>query len=403
MSKKLEIILASLIIVLTIGFVGFKLSSNLISKDKNLEKIANAINTNDIDYLLSMTEIEGHDEPLSVEDLGVILPLIAGESINANSLSATINNTSKNYYLKPDGKEKLIYNKYILVVKPYNISINSNFVKSQVFLDDTLLGSIDENEYSLEANNIRPGAHTVKIVYEGEFGEISTEEEIVVFSLSDNKINYNIELEAYSTHVHSNMDKARLYINDKDSGIILNDYKEIGPFPIDDEITLQAKVIIDGRTYESGVYKLADYNSYDLFLDIDYTEPEPEPEPIDISQDARELIQQHIWEYQHRLVDAINQGNYSLVSPYIKSNSPLEKAQQALVENLYDKGTTEEFVSYSFYDFYQISPYEFEVDVGERHEIYYDNGDAKTVDNRWIYSVTYDGYKVELTNLRSKE
>jgi len=128
MSKKLEIILASLIIVLTIGFVGFKLSSNLISKDKNLEKIANAINTNDIDYLLSMTEIEGHDEPLSVEDLGVILPLIAGESINANSLSATINNTSKNYYLKPDGKEKLIYNKYILVVKPYNISINTTLL-----------------------------------------------------------------------------------------------------------------------------------------------------------------------------------------------------------------------------------------------------------------------------------
>jgi hypothetical protein len=69
-----------------------------------------------------------------------------------------------------------------------------------------------------------------------------------------------------------------------------------------------------------------------------------EPEHKDEPDEDEPLFWEGVLDgYCDSLCRAINAGDYSIVSPFIKSGSPLDSMQRSLVSNLYSKGTTESF------------------------------------------------------------
>lgn len=105
-------------------------------------------------------------------------------------------------------------------------------------------------------------------------------------------------------------------------------------------------------------------------------------------------------EYCSAMVLAINNNDYSIVEPYIKSGSPLEASQRKLIESLNEKGISEEFVSLNLIDVdYDEDTNYLYLYVEEKENIYYSNGEVKAGSYNWKYYLDGNGEYLELTDI----
>lgn len=403
MNRKLEILLGTLIIISFVGFIGLNLFNTVFDENKSIEKLADAINNVNVDYLKGHIEIEGVKESLTPEQIGNIATLLKEYGIDSYSLENSYGAITDNFYLKKQGKENIIFDKYILVLKPYNISVESNLADTKIYLDNKEIGTIKGDNSNIKYSGVLPGKHKIKAVYKGEYGNLENEEEIICFDRYDNDLYHSINLDAYYVDIFSNMDGAKLYIDGKDTGIRIYNYHSLGPLPLDSNIEIQAKIQIDGKTYESEIYTIDGRPYYEL--SIDYVEPsyaaeEPEPSSIDEDEYFQNSVVLLMDNYLYGLVNAINNNDFSLVEPYIENNSPLMEAQTGLVDRLYSNGTKEELLQYEVHNIRKVDSNIYEADVVEKHKIIYSNGKEEVVTNQWIYTIVYDGFSMYLRNLR---
>nr|WP_289037179.1 zinc-ribbon domain-containing protein [uncultured Allobacillus sp.] len=102
--------------------------------------------------------------------------------------------------------------------------------------------------------------------------------------------------------------------------------------------------------------------------------------------DPGKVIPVRVGEYVEHLVEAINAGDYSLVSPYILSGSSLESDQQSLVKRLYEAGTTEELKSFEVLSVEE-SGDGWKAKSREEITINYESGESETNTYEWTYTV----------------
>lgn len=122
-----------------------------------------------------------------------------------------------------------------------------------------------------------------------------------------------------------------------------------------------------------------------------------ESETIDYHSEIEDLMNN----YCNSLCEAINEGDYSIVEPYILNGSSLETAQIKLVDNLYDKGTKEEFVDISIDEINMNSDNtRCSVFVTETEVIYYPDGSSDEKTFNWEYTASYDNYSWRLSDLK---
>lgn len=143
----------------------------------------------------------------------------------------------------------------------------------------------------------------------------------------------------------------------------------------DDEWVVVDDVPRFGFTSEKETY---DY-TYDG--EVRLLEKEETPE-----EDVEKVVQVSVGKYIEHLVEAVNAGDYSIVSPYILSGSDLEKDQQSLVERLHEAGTTEELVSSEVLSVKEDGD-SWKVDTKEEVTIHYDSGESETNSYEWTYTV----------------
>lgn len=391
MNRKLEILIGIIIVVGILAFIGVNVFNITFDENKTMGKITEAFAEMDIDYLKDHIEIEGVTEPLADEELIDIVKLLKDYGIHRDDIQKYYDSVSDNIYLKKQGKENFLLDKYILVLKPYNIAIENHMPGTKIYIDDKEIGTIKEDNPTLKHTGLLPGNHKIKGVYEGEYATLVAEDEITCFDNYDNNVEYFMDLGGSYIEISSNIDDATLYINDKNTNIKLRDNYNLGPITTDGSISIQAKVEIDGKIYESEKYFIDD-SLYYYELYIDYVEGPDEQ----LLQDIRTLINN----YQYGLMDAINFNNYNYVAPYIENNSPLMNSQIKLIEHLNSKGTQEELLSYEINNIIEVSDTIYEVHVLEKHRIFYNNDTTDEVTNQWIYTVVVDNYSLHLRNIR---
>ncbi|MEI3598159.1 MULTISPECIES: zinc ribbon domain-containing protein [unclassified Oceanobacillus] len=116
------------------------------------------------------------------------------------------------------------------------------------------------------------------------------------------------------------------------------------------------------------------------------------------SKDSDEQIEETTLNYIYSLVEAINAGDYELVRPYIKDDSPLHGMQVDLVNRLVEKGMKQEVIDATVTNIEEDGD-SWIVTTDETIKIIYSSGKEETSDYSWNYTVESDGNGVSLTNI----
>lgn len=400
MNRKLEILIGIIILLVLVSFIGFNLFKSNFDSDIIITKISKAMEDNDVEYLKDYIEVEGHGQTLTQAEIMKILNVLKG-NVNIYNLKSLYGSRKNSIYLKQEGKERFIFDKYILVLKPYDLTVRSNIDGVEVYIDEEKVGSFGEDLYEFNYSKVFPGTHLVKLVHEGEFGNIETEEEITCFSTTDNSAYLDLYLDLQYVEIASNRDEATLYINGKDTGISLTNWYKFGPVPHGSQIDIMAKAEIDGEIYESDEYSVNPESDYYYNLNIDYVEPVEEVVEVDLGDGNIDSKIRILMEgYQNGLIYAINNNEFVFVEAFIEDGSPLMKSQKSLVAHLNSKGTSEELMGYVIHDISHVSDNIYEAKVTENHKIFYSNGTSESISNTWIYTVVDYGGSMYLRNLR---
>ena len=208
---------------------------------------------------------------------------------------------SSNIYVKKDGKEKFFLDKYVLVLSPYNLLLESDTPGAKVFINGKEIGEIDD-EYMLEYGPILPGKHTIELKYDGDYIELEEEDEVIFLDKYESTIYHSIYLDGDYVWIDSDYPEADLLINGKDSGKTIEELDYLGPVPLDGSIVLQAKLDIGEEILESEEVIVDDDYIYLEFVD-DIEEPYDFYEEELFLEDA---LYELMDSYEHDMVSAIN-------------------------------------------------------------------------------------------------
>ena len=397
------IIALILVVLILLIFVGWSIFNNVFGTDDSLEELSAAIESEDLAYLKDYIEVRGSSMPLTDEELGDIVSLLNDYNVQ-DELELYLESRENSIYLKKDKENS----KYILVLKPYDVEVESNLPGTKVFLDGEEIGKLKDDETTLILKSLRPGYHIVKLLYEGEYAQLENEEDILCFDPFNDKFQLYMDLGGETVEIKSNEDQAFLYNNDENTNISLHSYYFLGPVAMDGSVTISAKAVIDGKTYESEKIDIVS-NRYKYELDIDTSEDTANKDTVSVSKEkVSETIDNNtihkiydvIESYQYALIPAVNEGNYGYLYPYIDNGSQLMREQENLVEDLSSRGIQEELVSYNIHNIVKLSDNKYEARVTEIHDIYYPNGEVKQVTNSWTYTVVRKNGEFYLSNLR---
>lgn len=132
---------------------------------------------------------------------------------------------------------------------------------------------------------------------------------------------------------------------------------------------------------------------------VDDSMDDESSEASDSSEGELAAVETVVENYVHGLVNAINAGDYSLVSETIVSGSDLDTMQKDLVERLYDAGMSQKVISVTVEDMTEITPGEWEVTTNEMIELTYESGETETEVYEWTYTVEGNNGDYGISNL----
>lgn len=394
-NSKIQKFIGVLIIVLYVVFVGKNVFPLINDETWGIDKLQTAIEEVDTKYLAKHLEIEGQNISLKADELEDIAMLLLDSGYVYELGYDDYNDMSSNIYVKKDGKEKFFLDKYVLVLSPYNLLLESDTPGAKVFINGKEIGEIDD-EYMLEYGPILPGKHTIELKYDGDYIELEEKEDVIFLDNYESTIYHSIYLDGDYVWIDSDYPEAELLINGEDSGKTIEELDYLGPVPLDGSIVLQAKLDIGEGILESEEVIVDDDYIYLEFVD-DIEEPYDFYEEELFLEDA---LYELIDSYEHDMVSAINFNDFYLVDMYIQDGSPLYKSQKNLVESLNEKGFSEELLDYEIIDFDTVADDELDVEVYESHIIIDSDGNQEMVEHIWIYTVIIVDDKLLLYDLR---
>lgn len=394
-NSKIQKFIGVLIIVLYVVFVGKNVFPLINDETWGIDKLQTAIEEVDTKYLAKHLEIEGQNISLKADELEDIAMLLLDSGYVYELGYDDYNDMSSNIYVKKDGKEKFFLDKYVLVLSPYNLLLESDTPGAKVFINGKEIGEIDD-EYMLEYGPILPGKHTIELKYDGDYIELEEKEDVIFLDNYESTIYHSIYLDGDYVWIDSDYPEAELLINGEDSGKTIEELDYLGPVPLDGSIVLQAKLDIGEGILESEEVIVDDDYIYLEFVD-DIEEPYDFYEEELFLEDA---LYELIDSYEHDMVSAINFNDFYLVDMYIQDGSPLYKSQKSLVESLNEKGFSEELLDYEIIDFDTVADDELDVEVYESHIIIDSDGNQEMVEHIWIYTVIIVDDKLLLYDLR---
>lgn len=104
--------------------------------------------------------------------------------------------------------------------------------------------------------------------------------------------------------------------------------------------------------------------------------------------------------YGYSLVQAINDGDFSIVEPYLLPDSNLYFSQVALVEKLFSQNVTESLYEFDVTSAVEISENTYEIETFE-DTIVIKNGNEESKQFRWVYTVEYVNGQYFLSDIKS--
>lgn len=134
--------------------------------------------------------------------------------------------------LRKDGKQFLLFDRYVLEVSPVFVKVYTNFEGTVITVNGKEMAKADSSDYNKTVGPLVPGTYTVKAEFKGEYTSLTEEEEL---DLLDHHFEWesHLYLDGDYLTVDSNYNDAKIFIDDKDIGLQTGDQEEIGPISMD--------------------------------------------------------------------------------------------------------------------------------------------------------------------------
>lgn len=295
LKNKLFLISISLLLIISAGIFGFtKYLKAQNSPSKIVEKFEAALMTKNGEDLAKLIASDNANLEIKKETMDKFIKYLDEKPSYAETLitnlkkQADIAEKLTNHptaVSSEKNKENNIFilkkssnNKYKIFVTPIFIKVSVPATNCEIFINDTLVGKSDKDNYKGEFGPYFPGSYKISSTYKDEV--VSLSDEITLDSLSplditeyyyedlgDNiLLTTLLDYKFKSLDITSNEPNAKIFINGKDSGFTINNYKSLPLIPVGSKI--HAVASINGKEVKSQEV-IVDEDAHYITLEFD--------------------------------------------------------------------------------------------------------------------------------------
>lgn len=316
-SKKLLCVIA---VILCLG--GIFVSRCFFNADKVVENLENAIINNNVRDVQKI--IKSSDKRLEINSKNIRVLLSYYEE-NPSRLNIDMknllegNNTNSPYKL-----EKGLGYKVVLQPQFIRVEGKADIIEIQVKHGNEVIETADK--YS-EIGPLVPGVYTVEATLRNDYVTKKESKEVDLFSsIDEGKSEIELFNDVSSIKVESNNPEAILYINDESTDKRIADIEDV--VGLEEGTQIYAVIKQGERILKSNIEQIYGDKTYRLnFQDINEIN----------SSNPQDMINLFIEGYETAYQNAINSGDFSIVSPYILAGSDVYNQYEQNISMFYEK------------------------------------------------------------------
>ena len=280
------------------------------------------------------------------------------------------------------GNKYIFFPDYRVVIKPAFLEISTKVNNAELILNNNKIGESDSDNFSKEYGPYIPGQYNLVAKYKGSYANIDESHSIDLVTPSDNKADIKVlqKLKYLKITSSSDYDDAKIFVNNKDTGVKISDAENFGPVKVDSKVyAVETK---DGQKLKSNIYTVKSDDNSDADLDFSRSESSLEDEEGQI----KDLLGMYI----NNFTESVNSGDFSILAPDLYPGSNFYKQQSSYVPYTYGKQITEynqsyNITSYSMSDDKKSGT----VDTDEFYQIC-SNGTSSTKEFKYRYTFKYN-------------
>ena len=292
-----------------------------------------------------------------------------------------------------------LYSTYEIEAIPTKVVATSNMNDTKVSIADETKEIKEASEFT-ELTLAYPGEYTVKGSAESEFGKFDYSDTLSVYPDEANETELMIDFPSNSYTIDTNKEDAILFIDGKSTGQPLSYYTEIGPFPLNKEVTVHA----EWKDKEGKVHtteKLDTQSNPWGSLSFYFEEPTEEvyagvqSDNLENEGFARGEVEDFMLQFLTQSVDALNSQDFSMVEALFTDEGSGKAESREFIES--GRVDSEVLLDGVLVDFDEVEEDQFEVTMSETYEINYSDGDFKepTLESTYLLKIENGELKVD--------
>lgn len=254
---KYVVISGVIILAALMGFaiISFTTNSKTELINKSIVAIENG-NVNSLDKLMILS----NGEKIDKSNMTPIIRFFNSDKSRIENLRKGLSDGKGAYSINIEKKDKLFKDDYFLVVSYKTLKVESNIENTEIFVDGNKSGVVNKTQ---TVKLISPGIYDVRLENKNDYATLSNSKEVTL--TADSTV--DIPLSGINININSNVEAAKVYINNEATDTTVKDFKNVGPFPTDGSYNVSLKYKTPFGEVASPVAQIKDMP--DIILNID--------------------------------------------------------------------------------------------------------------------------------------
>ncbi|UNL84809.1 TcaA 3rd/4th domain-containing protein [Priestia koreensis] len=324
-----KVVVASCVVLLGLGFGGYKYVEAKNSPDKIADKFISAVNKNDAQQVMALLNNSQDSHNISDQEAKSFIKYLKNNPDIWAETSKHLREEAQNYADGADvstgdkdlvsltslDKKWLLFNQYGINTRSVYIKATSNESQTALYIDGKKVKTLKKDKEQTFGPYL-PSDHVVKGVYKGEYTDVTDTQDLSMDDVEEDNLVANLDVTGTRIMVSSNEDDAVLYINGKSTGKKMKSVDKLGPVPTDGSMELQAVLLNGKKTDKSEVFTVEDDEDPYLYIEsieeddpslTTMTDGDYPGDTIEDNGDGYTGIQQSVEQHYSYISD----GNYS--------------------------------------------------------------------------------------------
>lgn len=339
---KTKIISCVILVLVAVCVAFYVIGSNLTKPDVVVTKFKNAVTSNNKNQLESILFCDDTRLSMDDENMSLLLKYFKNNPSSLNTIVANLNkqasssaeiknfqkDSSETFNVEYVGKKYIFFPEYKINMQPSFIEIKASVKNIKFKLDNKDIGESDSDDFSKKYGPLMPVEHTLIANYKGDYVSLSKS-----YDVNLDKANHEESVEVLKdlkyVKVDSDQPQAEIFVDNKDSGVKVEDAGKFGPITENSEI--YGMVQNDGSKLRSKMCSISDNDS--AYLDFQDAENQLD--------DAKDEVKNLTYSYINAFTQAVNSNDFSQIQSYVYPGSDLYKEQSEYIPSTYQKGIKE--------------------------------------------------------------